>query len=201
MIELFLGIDIGGSHISLGLMNENHDLIEKESFDFNPKLSPLDAIDKICDAYNQISMKVSSKLELWKLTGIGVGCPGQSKNGVLIAAANFPQFRNVPLVDMLKSRFNQLPTVLLNDADAALLAELKCHQNKHIYTNNGNRTTIQNACMISIGTGIGVSLYINNALYSGSNGLIEAGHMIIDFTSNARLCGCGQVSETCVSEL
>lgn len=48
-----------------------------------------------------------------RLAGVGVGCPGQPKDGVLTAAANFPMWKNVPFVDEIKSKLN-IPATLLN---------------------------------------------------------------------------------------
>jgi glucokinase len=50
-----------------------------------------------------------------------------------------------------------------------------------------------NDCLIqALGTGIGVSVLINGEFYQGTSGLVEGGHMIIDCSLDARLCGCGQ---------
>ena len=182
-----MGIDIGGSHISVGFIDDNNNLIDCERFDINETWTPQDAINSICESVGLLSTRVSKLYSKWNLIAAGIGCPGQTRNGILVSASNLPYFRNAPLSSMLSMRFDNIPVLLLNDADASLYAELKSSKNICKYE------TVQNACMIFIGTGIGVSLYLNGAIYQGSQGLIEGGHMIIDFSPQARQCGCGQV--------
>ena len=197
-----VGVDIGGSHISVGFVNrKTHDIIDKIVWAVDVTCSPEDAIDRISNSiyeiFNQIQSKYNSS---WSIGVIGIGCPGQAKNGILVNSSNLPKFKNAPLASMLHMRLKKelnhidVAVVLLNDADAALFAELKSFKSKHKYDN------VQNACMITVGTGIGVSLFLNGAIFQGSNGLIEAGHMIIDCGPSARLCGCGQV-RVCVYQL
>ena len=184
-----MGIDIGGSHISLGFVNDNNDLFdfEIESFRIDHTWQAQEAIDTICASIGKLSKKMDEVYSRWSLKAVGIGCPGQIKDGILVSASNLPNFKNVPLASMLSSRINNVTVVLLNDADAAFHAELMSSTNLSKYQN------VKSACMISIGTGIGVSLYLNGVIHNGCNNLVEGGHMIIDFTQNGRLCGCGQV--------
>ena len=124
----------------------------------------------------------------YRICGIGVGCPGQSKDGILIAASNLPLLKNAPLVDMLHSHalLANTPIILLNDADAAVCAELWAVDSKEAYTG------AQNVAMITLGTGIGLGLVLNGRLYQGGFGCVEGGHMIVDSSPHATLCGCGQ---------
>lgn len=122
------------------------------------------------------------------IRGVGVGCPGQSRDGILIAASNFPKFKNAPLVEMLQGYqlLTGIPCILVNDADAAVAAEVWAAGSKQAYMH------AENIAMITLGTGIGVGLVLNNRLYQGSFGCVEAGHMIVDTSSSASQCGCGQ---------
>lgn len=134
---------------------------------------------------------------------MGVGCPGQCKNGILVAASNLPGWKNVPLCNMILDQLlimeknenfikdnRHIPVILLNDADAAISAEL-WGESRELYASHDN------AAMITLGTGIGVGLVLNGKLYQGSNGLIEGGHMIVcggvDDNISRRKCGCGQI--------
>ena len=72
----------------------------------------------------------------------------------------------------------------MNDADASISAEIWGHESEY--------KDVENEAIIIIGTGIGVSLFLNRSLYTGSHGLIEAGHSIVSTSHDARLCGCGQ---------
>ena len=105
---------------------------------------------------------------------------------------NLPNFINVPLVSMIKSKMGTLfvnkdvPVIILNDADAAISAEVWGRYGRSTYAD------VKNIAMITIGTGVGVGLVINGSLYQGSNGLVEGGHMIVNVTDKNKKCGCGQ---------
>lgn len=109
---------------------------------------------------------------------------GHCKDGVIVATANLPLFKNVPICQLVSTALNNIPVVLVNDADAALCAEM---------ASNSALTHVRNAALVAVGTGIGVGLMLDGKLHQGHNGLIEAGHMIIDKSNDAPLCGCGQV--------
>lgn len=104
-----------------------------------------------------------------------------------MAASNLPTFKQVPLAKMLSDALNGIPCVLLNDADAAIAAEVWGNDSKDKYN------AYTNVAMITIGTGIGLALILNGQIFRGSNGLIEGGHMIITKSEHGRSCGCGQV--------
>ena len=104
-----------------------------------------------------------------------------------MAAANLPNFVNVPLAELCSKNFSGVPVVVLNDADAALFAELYGRDSRELYSG------IKYAAIVTIGTGIGVGLLLDGHVYQGSSGMIEAGHMITSSHTGARKCGCGQV--------
>ncbi len=121
----------------------------------------------------------------WLVSSIGIGCPGQAKNGVVVAASNFPKISNLNIVQKLVGVFGDIPVVLLNDADAVMAAEI-WGSHKVFYQH------INNAVVFTLGTGIGCGMLLDGRLFRGSNGLVEAGHMIVCSAPDARLCGCGQ---------
>lgn len=112
--------------------------------------------------------------------------PGQSKDGVLVAASNLPEFKNVPLSSLISKNFGHIPVLLVNDGDTTLSTEIWGNETKIRYKN------VKNVVMVVIGTGIGIGVLINGNLYQGNNSLIEAGHMIINSSSDSIRCGCGQ---------
>lgn len=180
-----VGVDIGGTHIYVGFMDMSSTIIESIKYNIDGKtLLPDLAIQKIVDTIHDFHSKNPNST----LLGVGICCPGQSKEGVLIAAANLPLFINAPFCELIAKHLNYVQVTLVNDADAAICAELFSASNKSMYQ------SIQNAAIITVGTGIGVGLIINRRLHAGTNSLIEAGHMIINHSPDAPLCGCGQVS-------
>jgi glucokinase len=106
----------------------------------------------------------------------------------MVAAVNLPLFKDAPLVQLLSMKLINVHVILLNDADAAISSELLSNDTKEIYKG------FTEVAMITLGTGIGVGLLLDGKLYQGHNGLIEAGHMIVDTSSSATRCGCGQAS-------
>jgi glucokinase len=138
--NFLIGIDIGGSHISVGLV-QNGSIFETVNRDFTANsASADDLIDLVILLINRlIDMKVAS---LSNITAIGIGCPGQCKDGVIVAASNFPKVRNLPIASIISKRFSGVPCFLLNDADAAMAAEI--WNPSHL-----GSTPIRNAAMIS----------------------------------------------------
>jgi predicted NBD/HSP70 family sugar kinase len=184
-MELYAGIDIGGSHLAVGLINAtNNYILETREMTHTHDVSPSDVIHSIVKFIDEMMDKISPD-RLIPLLGIGVGCPGQAKDGILVKASNLPKFENAPLEKMLSQAMRGVPVILLNDADAAISAEVV--GNPAIYSE------YKNVAMVTLGTGIGVGLILEGQLYQGSNGLVEAGHMIVATHPNARKCGCGQV--------
>lgn len=127
-----------------------------------------------------------SKDKDWVICSIGIGCPGWAKNGVLVRASNLPLVKNFNFTAALKSEYPEAHVLLLNDADAAVSAEVWGKDSKDHYKN------FTNIAMITLGTGVGCGLILNEQLHLGSNGLIEAGHMIVSTDPDCRKCSCGQ---------
>jgi glucokinase len=118
-MDVVAGVDVGGSHVGMCIYNGTK-LLGSDNIKFDPLVtSPNQLIEIIATMIR----KLFSSFSNCKLCAIGVGCPGRAKNGVLVAASNFPNWKNVPIVDLLQQRF-QVPAVLLNDADAAIAAEI-----------------------------------------------------------------------------
>jgi len=170
---VFVGVDIGGSHISAGLIDSDGNLkVREEQPVKNQDLRAEELVSLIANSVGKLLNCLNGEV----LGGIGIGMPGQSKNGVLVAASNFPLIRNVSLVDLLHLReeLSGVPIVLLNDADAAISAEVWGNASKASYSD------ADNIAMITLGTGVGLGLVIHHQLYRGSFGNIEGGHLILD---------------------
>ena len=191
MDSYYIGIDIGGSHVGLGLLNSDSlELSNEYEVFLENSILQESLIDLL---YTEI-VKLAGQVSSCTILGIGIGCPGQCKNGVLVAAANFQYLSNCPICKLLRDKISgnsifsgHCNIVLLNDADAAISAEVWGKHTAEKYQN------YQNIAMITLGTGIGLGLVLNSNLYQGSNGLVEGGHMIIDTNKQtSRKCGCGQ---------
>lgn len=181
-MEVFVGIDIGGSHISVGYIDSTGQIIGSAEMKIDSlTLEPSQLIPHIKKMIDE------TKEKDWVICSIGVGCPGQSKNGILVAASNLPKFINFNIAAALGEVFTSIPVLLLNDADAAVSAEVWGKDSKDRYKD------FANIALLTLGTGIGCGLILNQQLHQGSNGLIEAGHMIVATGADSRKCPCGQV--------
>lgn len=183
-MDVFVGVDIGGSHIGIGIVDSNGKILDSREVPVdNNALTPEHAVKIIAD--NATAMVLSlSKSQSCRIVSAGVGCPGQAFKGVLVVASNLPHFQNVPLADLVSNALNNVPVTLVNDADAAISAE--------VWGTDGIYNDFSNIVMITLGTGIGCGLILDGQLYQGSHGLVEGGHMIVSTSSNSRHCGCGQ---------
>lgn len=126
------------------------------------------------------------------LLGIGIGSPGlmDAQEGVIHQAVNLG-WRNLPLRQLLNERY-QLPVYLVNDSQAAALAE-------YTFANQGRQSSL---VVMLAGRGISAGLVINGQLYHGPNnsGASEIGHVRV--VEGGELCRCGNFGclETVASE-
>lgn len=116
------------------------------------------------------------------IRGIGIGSAGplDIKSGVLTHPPNLP-FDHVPLVKPLRKEF-RVPVRLLNDCTAAVLGEKEFGAGKKL----------QNLVYVTLSTGIGGGVYVDDHLLIGKDGnAAEIGHFTIDLEGRLR-CGCGR---------
>lgn len=180
MEQLYLGVDLGGTNIAAGIVNKSGDIICKNSIKTN-----LPKIEKIVedDIYNLCMVLCRENgYDITKdIKAVGVGTPGNvdNKSGIVGFNANFGYY-DWRLKDKLEILFN-LPVFIGNDADVAAIAEFV----------SGSTSGCKNSVVITLGTGIGTGVIINNELYSGSNfSGAEIGHAVIVF--DGRQCNCGR---------
>ena len=174
-----IGIDLGGTNIAIGIVDEKNTIVEKISTPTRLPDSAENIVERIYLACEELLSKAGLGFE--DIAGIGLGYPGaiDSKEGIILFSNNF-RYKNIPLGKMLSEKFGK--TVYCeNDANAAAYGEY--------LVNDGDKDATLVA--ITIGTGIGGGVIIGGKLYSGnkfSGG--ELGHMVIDF--NGLPCNCGR---------
>jgi len=124
----------------------------------------------------------NNNLQESDLLGIGIGCAGhiRFKDGVIITTSNLKGFKNYPLRDAVQERFS-VPVILDNDANAQAFGEFKFGAGKGY----------DSMVFLTISTGIGAGIIINNRLYRGLTGTAgEFGHTIVSPDSGLT-CTCG----------
>lgn len=174
-----IGIDLGGTSIAIGIVNQNGQIIEKNS---TPTLRGRSYKEIVKDmAALIIKILENGKVSLYQIDKIGVGTPGvvDKKKGSVIYSSNLV-FEDALITKEL-SKYFDLPIYLENDANCAAYAEYI----------SGASINISNSVMLTLGTGIGGGIIINNDIYNGFNyAAAEIGHMVIK--SKGRACSCGR---------
>jgi len=155
-----LGIDIGGTGIKAALVDPVQGIIHSEIRRF---ATPHPA------TANSMLKLIQQLIEQFNWHGsIGCGYPGVVKNGIVYTAANLdPSWIEVNLTQELK-RFTPGNVKVVNDADAAGIAEMDFGAGK--YRNNKNGGVVM---LFTLGTGIGSALFINGQLVPNT----EFGHI------------------------
>lgn len=176
MIE-YIGIDIGGTNIRIGAIDG------KENIIFLYKEPTFKDVITSEDLYMKIKRSIKKVPNYEQVKAIGIGAPGvvDEQIGQIITSENISILNNFPLVEKLKQDFNK-PIFLENDARVAAYAEAIKGRGK-------NKKIV---CYITISTGLGGGVIIDNKIYHGSNNLgAYFSKMILDGknTSNSLISG------------
>ena len=166
MSDPILGIDIGGTNIKFGLVSERGELLDTVTVT-TPRERDMPDIVKLCQK------GARDLLTKTKLTprGLGIAAPGvvDIAGQLVVAAPNFPTWKNEPLLDVM-SRVFGLSAVLGNDVDLMGVAE---HQ-------WGAAVGLRHFIATAVGTGVGGAIFIDGKLYRGAHGAAaEVGFTII----------------------
>lgn len=170
-----IGIDLGGSHIGIGVIDENGIIIEKKETDLT--------IQQDNNLINFITTYLTDTclmfIQKYQIDLIGIASPGTPKDGKITTLVNLG-IKELNITQILQE-ICDLPIVLRNDAKCAGLAE-------KIY---GSLKPYSDAVFICLGTGIGGAVFVDNKLLTPNrNPGFELGHMIIQKDGN--LCNCGK---------
>ena len=164
--KLFIGLDIGGGSTKVGLVDSDGAILARNRI---PVTLGEDA-DQILNSYGSAIETLMRDANVTQLGGIGVGFPGHIMPDFSSGAnSNVPALDGAPIADILARRFG-CPARLVNDADAAAIAE---------YRYGGGRGA-DRLLLITVGTGIGVSLIVDGAPFNAANGVLgDAGHVLL----------------------
>lgn len=169
-----IGIDMGGSHVAIGIVNENGEIIEK--FEKDIKTVGDQAKSEISTYIIEIISKIKENHTIEK---IGIGSPGTPRDGVLTNLINL-KIKEFDISSILMEHFD-IPIMLKNDAKCAGLAE----------KTYGALKEYQDAVFLCLGTGIGASVFMGDReLQPIQNPGMEIGHMVI--SKNGIECNCGK---------
>lgn len=175
----YVGIDLGGTNIAAGLVDESGKLIAKKSVPTGAERSAEEVIKDM--AMVAIAVVEENGYSMDDVASVGIGSPGSvdKENGELVYANNLP-FSHTPMRAEMQKYINK-PIFIDNDANCAAWAEAMA----------GGTKGIQDSVAITLGTGVGGGIVINGKLYSGFNFIGgELGHMVIHVDGEP--CSCGR---------
>lgn len=178
-MKYYIGIDLGGTNIVAGVVNENYEIISKAK---TPTNRPRSA-EEICKDMAKMALEAVEKagLRVSDIQSVGVGAPGSvnSDTGV-ISYSNNLDFHNAPVADYIREAID-LPVYVENDANAAAYGEFVA----------GSAKGTKDAVCITLGTGVGGGIIIGGKIYSGFNYAgAELGHTVIEV--DGVQCSCGR---------
>lgn len=168
-----IGIDIGGSHIAVGLVDSNMNIISKKEHDWSndEKINLFENIEN----YAKIFIKEIKQENNCNIESIGIGYPYKNiVNGIV--------YKDGKEMDLPKIMFDEfkIPTYLKNDVKCSALCEKKL----------GNLKKYENCIFMTLGTGIGGAYFYKNELVTPNKFQgFEIGHMVIE--KDGMQCKCG----------
>ncbi|MCC6458196.1 MAG: ROK family protein [Caldilineaceae bacterium] len=182
MSDLVVGLDLGGTQIRAVLADAAGTVLARHNRLTEAHEGPRAVLDRIYAT-------IAAVMPDGGVAAIGVGAPGPTDpyQGIVLMGPNLPGWRNVNLRQLLGDHF-QTPVFVGNDANVAGLAE-------HRY---GAGQGVRHMVYITVSTGIGTGVIVDNRLLLGRQGLAaEIGHMTIDaWVENGVEAGSGYGSET-----
>lgn len=180
MKNYVLGMDLGGTNSVFGIVSREGQVICTDSIKTQQYPDINEYVDTIAARIKVLAEQVGG---MEQIEGFGIGAPnGNYHRGTIELPPNLPWKGITPLAKMFEDRLG-VPTRLTNDANAAALGEMTY----------GAAKGMKDFIMITLGTGVGSGIIIDGKLLYGSTAFAgELGHVIVDRTPEARLCGCGR---------
>ncbi len=174
-----IGIDVGGSHIGMGIINEKHELVFKREKDYHIRND--DMSDIVLNTIIELmeSLIKEGKVDIKEIESVGIAVPGTVSKGTIIKAENLG-IKNLDIERELKRTLN-IPIHVHNDAKCAAIAEKKF----------GSLKQYDDAVFLIIGTGVGGAAFLNGELLKPKRfSAFEIGHMVIE--KCGKQCSCGR---------
>ena len=177
-MKYYVGIDLGGTNIVAGVVDEQYNILAKASTKTNcPRPDREIAKDMAKMAIQAVE---NAKLTMDQIEWVGIGTPGiaNSRDGVIEYSNNLG-FVNTPMVKYIQEDIDK-PVFVENDANAAAYGEFVA----------GAAKGANNAVCITLGTGVGGGIVIDGKIYAGSNFAgAEIGHTVISVDGPQCTCG------------
>lgn len=173
-----IGVDLGGTNIVAGVMDEFYKIISKGKRKTNCPRPAGEILADIAVCVQEAVEKAGITMD--EISSIGIGTPGSvNKRMGIIEYANNLGFDKVPARDILSKYFDK-PIYLENDANCAALGEAVA----------GAGGNVENFVMVTLGTGVGSGIIVNGKIVNGCNDAAgEMGHSVIVVDGEPCTCG------------
>ena len=183
---ILIGIDLGGTNIRAGALTSDGQLLNWKDAPIEAARGPEAGLQTITHLVDDVIAQ--ARLPILAL-GVGSTGPLDRQRGCIQNPYTLPGWEDVDIVSPLQERFG-VPVALENDADAAALGESWM----------GAGRGLQRTVMVTIGTGVGYALILNDQIYRGMGGEHpEGGHIPIDPSGPECYCGAHGCLESLVS--
>ncbi len=179
--RIFLGLDLGGTNVKAGVVDENGNVISSCSVPTAAAHGPDAGVQNIVIAGQKAV--AAANLSMEQIVAVGLATPGTMDipRGMLLDPPNLPGWSNYPIRDRVAAELKQ-PTILQNDANAAAYGEYWA----------GSAKNVRSLLFYTLGTGLGGGVIVDDHIIEGehSHGS-ELGHVILEM-NDGRLCTSGQ---------
>ena len=176
---LRLGIDVGGTFIKAGVVDESYAIVHKVSVPTEGDAGYRPVVQNIARVAELAAREAGRSVKDFALVGIGIPGLLNPRTGVVVSAPNLNGWRDVPFLDEIRNLL-PAPVRVGNDANCAVVGETLAGAAK------GN----ENVVMLTLGTGVGGGIITDGRLFTGGHGLgAELGHMVLHM--DGETCGCG----------
>ena len=175
--DMVIGVDLGGTNVNSAVVDDGGRISHRAGQSIAGSRTAGEVIDRLVACVESTIDSCGRD----RVAGVGVGTPGliPEDSGTVVYAPNVPEWEDLPLQSLLRERL-RLPVAIENDANAAAIGE-------HWV---GSAAGYANIVCITLGTGVGGAIIMNNEVWRGANGAGgEIGHMTV--VENGRKCGCG----------
>ena len=174
-MNYYAGLDLGGTFIKCGIVDENGNIIIKDKIPTGKDRPYAEIAADMAEFVKTLANRAGVEVK-----AVGIGSPGtiDSKRGVIVFSNNI-YWKNVPLAKEIQKRLG-LPVAITNDANAAALGEQFCGAGKKY----------QSLVFITLGTGVGGGIVLDGELFEGYRSAgTEIGHEVIRVGGEKCTCG------------
>lgn len=174
-----VGIDLGGTNIKAGVVDENNCIVATAKRKTKAERPWQQIADDIIETAKEAL--TAANVDISDCKSVGIGTPGtvNAQTGVIVFAANFYNFENIPMGKYVEKGIG-MPVSISNDANCAALGEYVA----------GAAKNAESTVLITLGTGVGGGVVFDGKVFEGGGpGGAELGHTTLIAGGEACTCG------------